>query len=98
MAKRGKRRRSWISFKLFEFEHLKTAQIHLAFNQIFRAYKIADWSGWRSLKYEKIYMKKYQSGTDVYHSLNKYFCFYNYERLHQSLGYLTPYEVYQRTR
>ena len=53
---------------------------------------------WRSLKYEEIYMKEYQSGTDVYHSLNKYFCFYNYERLHQSLGYLTPYEVYQRTR
>lgn len=49
---------------------------------------------WRSLKYEDIYLKDYQSLTELKEGLKNYFYFYNYERLHQSLEYKTPAEVY----
>lgn len=45
---------------------------------------------WRSVKYENIYLIIYENGTELYNGLNKYFKFYNNERLHQSLGYKTP--------
>jgi putative transposase len=45
---------------------------------------------WRSVKYENIYLIIYENGTELYNRLNKYFKFYNNERLHQSLGYETP--------
>jgi len=45
---------------------------------------------WRSVKYENIYLVIYENGTELYNGLNKYFKFYNNERLHQSLGYETP--------
>ena len=49
---------------------------------------------WRSVKYEEVYPKDYQSVDDARQNLTSYFHFYNYERLHQSLGYKTPAEVY----
>ncbi len=49
---------------------------------------------WRSLKYEEVYLKEYSSPKDAILSTREYFEFYNYERLHQSLNYLTPAEVY----
>ena len=49
---------------------------------------------WRSVKYEEVYLNDYCSTPEVYTSLGKYFKFYNDERLHQSLGYKTPYEVH----
>lgn len=49
---------------------------------------------WRSVKYEEVYLKEYSSPRDAILSLRGYFEFYNYERLHQSLGDLTPAEVY----
>jgi putative transposase len=49
---------------------------------------------WRSLKYEDIYIKQYESVDELYDGLKDYFKFYNQERLHQSLDYLTPFEVY----
>ena len=49
---------------------------------------------WRTLKYEEVYLKEYETVRDLYSSLKEYFEFYNNERLHQSLGYLTPREVY----
>jgi len=49
---------------------------------------------WRSLKYEEVYLKSYSSGYETRLSIGKYFDFYNFKRLHQSLGYLTPAEVY----
>ena len=49
---------------------------------------------WRSVKYENIYVQEYNTITDVRHGLKTYFNFYDTERLHQSLKYQTPWEVY----
>lgn len=49
---------------------------------------------WWSVKYEEVYLKSYQDGQELWKSLKKYFEFYNYERPHESLGYMTPAEVY----
>jgi putative transposase len=49
---------------------------------------------WRSLKYEDIYIKEYETVKQLYLGLDQYFDFYNYERPHQSLGYKTPAMVY----
>jgi putative transposase len=45
---------------------------------------------WRSLKYEEVYLKDYESVTEARAGLERYFRFYNQERLHQSLQYRTP--------
>jgi putative transposase len=50
---------------------------------------------WRSVKYEDIYLNRYESVVELKRGLNKYFDYYNRERFHQSLGYLTPDEAYQ---
>jgi putative transposase len=49
---------------------------------------------WRSVKYEEVYLKAYQSGREARISLGNYFLFYNTERSHQTLGYRTPAEVF----
>ena len=52
---------------------------------------------WRSVKYEEVYLKAYQDGTDARISLGNYFRFYNTARPHQALGYRTPIEVFTST-
>ncbi len=49
---------------------------------------------WRSVKYEEVYLKDYQSMKDAQRSLKDYLNFYNKERLHQSLKYKTPESIY----
>jgi len=49
---------------------------------------------WRSVKYENIYLNDYQSVPELYQGLSDYFCYYNQERPHQSLGGATPAEVH----
>ena len=49
---------------------------------------------WRTVKYEEIYLKDYESAQEAVESLRRFFLFYNRERIHQSLGYQTPAEVY----
>jgi putative transposase len=49
---------------------------------------------WRTVKYEEVYLKAYQDGRDAKNGLGNYFRFYNTERPHQALGYLTPGEVF----
>ena len=51
---------------------------------------------WRTVKYEEVYIKEYRTARDAYLSLKKYFLFYNNERLHQSLDYMTPSEVHHQ--
>jgi putative transposase len=50
---------------------------------------------WRSLKYEEVYLKDYASVTEARAGIQRYFRFYNNERLHQSLDYRTPAAIYQ---
>ncbi|KAF0132991.1 MAG: Integrase catalytic region [Candidatus Saganbacteria bacterium] len=49
---------------------------------------------WRSVKYENIYLNNYDGVLETYCGLKRYFEFYNDERLHQSLKYKTPAEIY----
>jgi len=49
---------------------------------------------WRSVKYEEVYLKGYETVREAKESLARYFHFYNTERLHESLDYRTPQEVY----
>jgi putative transposase len=49
---------------------------------------------WRSVKYEDIYLKQYDSVPSLLAGLEAYFTFYNDERPHQSLGYRTPAEIH----
>jgi putative transposase len=50
---------------------------------------------WRTVKYEEVYLKSYETVPVAIRSLGEYFRFYNEERLHQALGYRTPAAVYQ---
>src|SRR5207245_4272903 len=50
---------------------------------------------WRSVKYEEVYLKDYQTVSEARNGLAEYFRFYNYERYHQSLDYKTPFAVYR---
>lgn len=49
---------------------------------------------WRTVKYEEVYIHNYESVRDTWSNLERYFCFYNTDRIHESLGYMTPHEVY----
>jgi len=49
---------------------------------------------WRSVKYEDIYIKRYETVPALEAGLQSYFLFYNQGRLHQSLDYRTPAEVH----
>jgi putative transposase len=49
---------------------------------------------WRSVKYEEVYLKAYETVHEARDSLAKYFNFYNHERGHQSLNRQTPWQVY----
>lgn len=49
---------------------------------------------WRSVKYEAVYLADFATGLETFRGLDRYFRFYNGDRRHQSLGYLTPAEVY----
>ena len=49
---------------------------------------------WRSIKYEEVYLKAYDSVTHARESLGRYIRFYNSVRPHSSLDRRTPDEVY----
>jgi putative transposase len=49
---------------------------------------------WRTIKYEEVYLHDYASPKEAYHQLANYIRFYNFERPHQALDYLTPAEIY----
>src|SRR5277367_5725526 len=49
---------------------------------------------WRSVKYENIYLRAYETGTQLRRGLTEYFDFYNTRRTHQALDYQTPDDVY----
>ena len=49
---------------------------------------------WRSLKYEDIYLKDYETVPALIDGVDTYFTFYNHERPHQSFDYQIPADVY----
>lgn len=51
---------------------------------------------WRSLKYEEVYLKAYETVKEARESIKTYLAFYNSERTHQSLDRQTPDEAYFR--
>jgi putative transposase len=48
----------------------------------------------RTVKYEEVYLHDYRTVSEARYRLADYFHFYNTERIYQTLGYRTPYEVY----
>jgi putative transposase len=50
---------------------------------------------WRTVKYEDIYLRRYERVPELSAGLGRYFLFYNEERPHQALGYRTPVTVYK---
>ncbi|MBI5656071.1 MAG: transposase, partial [Geobacter sp.] len=51
---------------------------------------------WRTLKYERIYLKAYETGAELASDLTSWFNWYNDHRRHSSLDKLTPSEAYSR--
>lgn len=49
---------------------------------------------WRTVKYEEVYLKSYDTITEAKGAIKAFIDFYNHERLHQSLGYQTPADYY----
>jgi putative transposase len=49
---------------------------------------------WRSIKYEEVYLRAYDTVSDARTSIGKYLAFYNGRRPHSSLGRMTPDEAY----
>jgi putative transposase len=49
---------------------------------------------WRTIKYEEVYLKQYESPRQARQELATYLRFYNERRLHQALAYLTQAELY----
>jgi putative transposase len=74
---------------------LEDAQIRISMDGRGRAFdNIFIERLWRSVKYEEVYLKSYQSAWEAEDGLDRYFQFYNQERLHQSLEYRTPHQIY----
>ena len=48
----------------------------------------------RSLKYEEVYPKEYETPREARNGIKNYMEFYNYKRFHQSLDYKTPAQLY----
>ena len=76
-------------------EHLQNANIKISMDGRGRALdNIFTERLWRTLKYEEVYLHEYASPKEAYHQLAHYIRFYNFDRPHQALEYLTPAQVY----
>lgn len=50
---------------------------------------------WRSLKYEEVHLKTYETPQEARAGIGAWFAFYNDERIHQALDYKTPREIFE---
>lgn len=53
---------------------------------------------WRTLKYEDIYIRQYSSVKECREGVSRFIQFYNSQRIHQSLGYKVPDDLYKPAR
>ncbi len=87
-----------VQFTSAEFTNrLKAADIRISWDGRGRALDnifVERW--WRSVKYEEVYLKDYQSVPDARRNIQAYFTFYNQKRIHLALDYQTPAQVYTR--
>ena len=51
---------------------------------------------WRSLKYARIYLNAFETGSEVRIVIGKWLVYYNAERPHSAHGILTPLEAHER--
>ncbi len=51
---------------------------------------------WRSVKYEEVYLRAYESVSEARVGIGRYFEFYNANRPHSSLGRMTPNQFYTK--
>jgi len=49
---------------------------------------------WRSVKYEEVYLRAYESVSEARSSVGRYLDFYNGQRPHSSLDDMTPDQAY----
>lgn len=76
-------------------ERLKEAEIKISMDGRGRVFdNIFIERLWRSLKYEDIYLRDYQTVLELNSGLDRYFDFYNHQRPHQALDNRTPAMVY----
>jgi putative transposase len=74
---------------------LKSHKINISMNGVGGAHdNIFVERFWRTLKYEEVYIKSYQNLVDCRKNLKDYFEYYNRQRLHQGISYMTPVEVF----
>ena len=52
---------------------------------------------WKSVKYEEVYLRAYESVAEARAGLGRYFAFYNGRRPHSSLEGMTPQECYNQS-
>jgi len=52
---------------------------------------------WRSVKYEEVYLRAYESVSEARTGIGRYFKFYDARRPHSSLGRMTPDQFYNKT-
>ena len=76
-------------------EELKAAEVSISMDGRGRAFdNIFTERLWRSVKYEDVYLKDYETVDAARAGLGEYFRFYNTARPHQALGYRTPAEIH----
>ena len=74
---------------------LKKAEVQISMDGRGRCYdNIFIERLWRSLKYELIYLKAFESGKHLSREVTTWFHWYTRQRPHQSLNYRTPDEIY----
>ncbi len=77
---------------------LKTHGIAISMDGVGRAFdNIMVERLWRTVKYEDVYIRDYQTPAEARLGLKRYFTYYNHRRRHRSLNRQTPVKVYGLT-